>query len=132
MLSTAKSVVWWSYFALQIAVLVASLLLGPPSVRSLALSGFFALGLVALWAYVRGIAIGPRWFWSAYFFLVMICAGIGIGSTLMQAVGHDAAFYLSVLCIGVVFGAPQWWVLWRYAFRSPEIWRPESTGLAPN
>ncbi|MGH9439462.1 MAG: hypothetical protein ACRD22_16630 [Terriglobia bacterium] len=119
-----KSIWWWAYFALSVTVLVASILTGWRwPLRDVLLSAFYAIGLVGLWGYLRGVPILVRTFWVAYFCVTLAGAAWSIGRTLLQVAHSDALFLGSVLLVAVAFCIPSWLALWRYAFRSGGTWR---------
>jgi hypothetical protein len=121
---TDRSVWWWAYFALNVVVLVAAVVTGwHTPLRNLSLSVFYGVGLLGLFGYLRSVAIGHRLFWVTYLFVVVAGAAYSAGSTLLRASHSDALFLISLLLLGVVFSAPTWLALWRYAFRSSSIWQ---------
>lgn len=127
--STKKSTWWWIYFAFQLFVWIFELFTGGHAPVDLLLSAFFGIGLVGFWGYLRGVSIGPRVLWPIYFCLLVAAAAYGAGSALLRAAHSDAAFIVPLLLVVVVLTYPLWLALWRYAFRSNDIWR--ASRIAP-
>lgn len=120
---------WWAYFALSCLALVASIATGWRwSLRDVLAPMFYAIGLVGLWGYLRGIALGPRAFWRVYFCATLAGAAWSVGHTLLQAGHSDATFLLPLLLAAVALCLPSWLALWRYAFRSGSMWQAGSRG----
>lgn len=118
-----KSVWWWAYFALSIAVLVGSIVTGWRwPLRDALQSAFSAIGLLGLWGYLRGVPIWARTFWVGYFDVTLAGAAWVVGRTLLQAAHSDPLFLVSLLLVAVAFCIPSWLALWRYAFRSASMW----------
>ena len=124
---TSKSVWWWAYFALNVAVLVASIFTGwYTPLRSLSLFVFYGIGLLGLFGYLRSVAIGHRLFWVTYFLIVVGGAAYSAGSTFLRAAQSDALFLIAPLLVVAAFSAPTLLALWRYAFCSTSIWKPSA------
>jgi putative Ca2+/H+ antiporter (TMEM165/GDT1 family) len=84
---------------------------------------FDGFGLVGLWGYLRGIAIGWRVFWGIYLALLVVQIACGIaGTALFAAKSGTVMAYLFAIAL-FLLAAPQCWALWRYAFRSSAIWQ---------
>jgi hypothetical protein len=123
--ASKKSLWWWAYFALAVAVYAASIFAQWHRVPGghvvtfgwvkgdelLALVN--GIGLLGLLGYLRGIAVGRRWFWVGYACLTYAGAAVGFGLTLLQAAHSDALFLLSLLLAGTAFAIPLWVALWR-------------------
>ena len=119
----ATSRVWWlAYFMFMLSAWVVASLLGGRGKLDFAIGIFYGVGLVGLWGFVRGKAIGWRPFWAAYFFVVVAGALYSIGNL---AFGSGAPWpirlWLYVL-LAALITVPQWWALWAYSFHSPTIW----------
>jgi hypothetical protein len=137
--ASRKSLWWWAYFALAVVVYAASIFMQWHRVPDghvvtfrwvkgdelLAL--FYGIGLLGLLGYLRGIAVWRRWFWAGYTCLTYAGAAVGFGLTLLQAAHSDALFLISLLLAATAFAIPLWVALWRYAFRSPDVWGGIST-----
>jgi hypothetical protein len=118
----AKKSWWLAYFIFMLVAWVVASFLGGRDTINLVLGGFYGIGLVGLWGFVRAKAIGWRLLWVAYFLLVVSGALYSIGNL---AFGPGAPWptqlWLFVL-LAVLVTFPQWLALWFYSFRSPDIW----------
>jgi hypothetical protein len=129
-----KSVWWWVYFLLALGVYGASVFLkwhlaqgrlavtfgwaqGNENVALL--YGFSFLGLLG---YLRGIAVWRRWFWVGYACLTYAGAAVGFVLILLQALHSHVLILVLLLLVGTAFAVPMWVALWRYAFRSSNVW----------
>jgi hypothetical protein len=119
---TDKSAWWGAYFIALVLLSIAGLIFGSHSPVTLLTSIFNAFGLVGLWGYLSDKAIGWRQFWVAYACLMFLSAAIGLGPGLLHGIRNDLGLF-AILFIAAVFSLPQWWAVWRYAFRSPHIWQ---------
>ena len=114
---------WWVVYVIVLVLLwIAGLIFGSHSPVTLLTSIFNAFGLVGLWGYLTDKAIGWRQFWVAYTCLMFLSAAIGLGPGLWYGIRNDFGLF-AILSIAVVFSLPQWWAVWRYAFRSPHVWQ---------
>jgi hypothetical protein len=123
-----KSIWWWAYFALNAGAYFASMFITWRWAKDeVSLSLFYGVGVVGLGAYLRGFAIWRRWFWAAYAYITYIGAALSIGGVIWQAAHTDALLHISLLLVATAFALPLWVALWRYAFRSPDVWAGIST-----
>lgn len=113
---------WWSYFAV-LAITTVSSWFGIRSVSEVLLAVVDGYALVGLWGYLRQVSIGWRKFWVVYFALFTAYAVYGIGQFAWLAWQSHAAMYYAMTVGAVLLIAPQYWALWRYAFRSTAIWQ---------
>jgi hypothetical protein len=113
---------WWAYFVLLALVFVRSLfgIHSPLDVFSAIFDGF---GLVGLWGYLRGTAIGWRMFWAIYFALLVVQVICGVGGIALFAVQSGTVMSYAMLAALILLVIPQCLALWRYAFRSRAIWQ---------
>ena len=119
---------WWAYFFLLALIFVRSLfnIHSPLDMLAAILDGF---GLVGLWGYLRGIAIGWRVFWGIYLALFLIELACGVAGTALFAAKSGAVMpYLLVIAL-LLLAAPQCLALWRYAFRSGAIWQAANVAV---
>ncbi|HVT58636.1 MAG TPA: hypothetical protein VHR45_09560 [Thermoanaerobaculia bacterium] len=135
---------WWIYFLclLALAALGAksylALLLRPDRQEhdlliGAAASALNAWGLLGLWCYIRSKPLGFSWIWKLCLVLTadqLAFAAYLFGKTFMMVAPYESLFpvrgervvSLLGLC-GILFAIPLLIALWRYAFRSPELWR---------
>jgi hypothetical protein len=86
------------------------------------LSIFFGMGIAGLWGYINELRIGARPFWVAYFVITMSMVGYAVLKMLISP--ELRAWGQLWVLVGIAMGLslPQWIALWRYAFRSPQVW----------
>ena len=111
-----------AYFMLAAVVFVISLVTGTHSPLRLLMFIFNGFGLIGLWGYLSDKAIGWRSFWAVYACLMLLAATTVYGPDLWHGLRHDAGLVM-VLLASAIFTVPEWVAVWRYAFRSPHIWR---------
>ena len=107
---------WWAYFALSVAMNLVSILLARSPLDALN-AVFYGLGLVCLWGYIRGLAVGWRQFWAVYLLLNLL---LGLVSLALNA----GEVPMALLVLATVFVFPLFLANYRYAFMQPEIWGP--------
>lgn len=118
---------WWYYFWLITALSIASLFFIQGWLDALhVLAGVPAL--VGLWAYLRKRRVLHRYFWAAYF---LYNVGVGIWDVVatvsdsgeaFQVFGATAWLLFALMALVTALMFPLYLALWRYAFRSPQIW----------
>ena len=112
---------WWYYFWLLV-VLAA---LSPIFHERLEDWLYWLFGLVSLgglWGYLRRRPLGHRYFWLGSFVVAVLSVVYGAASLSQAPSDWRLAFAsIFILCTAVAF--PLLVALWRYAFRSPDIWR---------
>lgn len=114
---------WWAYFLVLTVLTVAGLLSGPGSFVEALLGVVTTFALVGLWGYMRQIAIGWKQFWAVYFCISLALNGTAlVGFAITSRHPLDASM-LMFLATTAVLLAPLHLALWRYAFRSPRVWR---------
>jgi len=113
---------WWAYFILLALVLVRSLFSIHSSLDAVS-AVFNGLGLIGLWGYLRGVAIGWRMLWSIYLALFVISMIFGIAGTALFAAKSGSVVSYSMFVALILLAIPQCLALWRYAFRSRAIWQ---------
>ena len=117
----SKHIGWWCYFWFLAANLVVSSLSPPVDTQAFVplLAGFVAL--LGLWGYLRGRPTGHRRLWAVLFFTLLLVMGYYLAKPFLVGVQHTAGFVLGA-AIGTLITVPLLLGLWRYSFRSPEIW----------
>jgi len=105
---------WWAYFALSVVMNLVSILLARSPLDALN-AVFCGLGLVCLWGYIRGLAVGWRQFWAVYLLLNLL---LGFVSLALNA----GEVPIAMLALATAFVFPLLLANYRYAFKRPEIW----------
>lgn len=113
---------WWAYFAL-LALTTVSSCFGIHSSLDALLDVFNAYGLVGLWGYLRGLAVGWRKFWVVYFILFVADTVYSVGLIAWFAWQSHAAMYYYMSVAAALLCIPQGLALWYYGFRSSSIWQ---------
>lgn len=114
---------WLGYWVLMVVLSGFSLLTGLDHPLDLVEGVFHALSLVALWGWLRGIAIGTSGLWRGYLVLLMLSLRLRMAWSFFQPGGESAAEWGLVLVIVLGVNGPLWYALWRYGFRSEAIWQ---------
>lgn len=117
---------WWcGYLVLLVLFVVLGLLRGPGSPIGVIFALLHTFALVGVYGYVYGIAIGWREFWAGYLVLAIALdlAAAVLGYWLEPL--RDTVLALILLLVAVLL-LPMYVALWRYAFRSPQIWSPQT------
>jgi hypothetical protein len=111
---------WLAYAAaLTLAVLAGELSRGmPPDLVALASWMLTAALLAALWSYALRRPLGNERYWRAVFWLVSLATVLMLVPVLMA--GGTLARYTLALVVPIV---PAFVAAYRYAYRSPEIWK---------
>jgi len=118
-----KQFAWWYYFWLLVVLIVTS----PIFFEAIEDWLHWALAvpsLVGLWGYLRRRPLGRRYLWIGYFCLLIIdlLARWLFGPSVEIPPEFRLAFsVVIVVCSALVI--PLYIALWRYAFRSPDVWR---------
>jgi hypothetical protein len=121
---TAGVVRWgWVVYAglLTCAVIVGEMLnlrLGPPSALTLANWLLTIALLVSLWGYALRRPLGTARYWRAVFCIVLFANIVMLIPVLLA--GGDMAWFTGALTLLIV---PAYYAAFRYAFRTPELWR---------
>jgi hypothetical protein len=116
-----KRFAWWYYFWLLIVLAAV------PPIMHEGLGDWlqWLLGLIpiaGLWGYLRSKPLGHRFFWMGYFIFAVLSVVYSASSLFQAPPEWRLAFSLVfILCAAVAF--PLFVALWRYGFRSPDIWR---------
>lgn len=113
---------WWYYFWLMVVLTATGPLMGMEDLGAWLEWALGIVGLVGLWGYLRRRPVGPRMFWRAYFgytIAIILYGASGFLEVKSELLGWF--FGIWVLLMALVF--PCLLALWRYAFRSPDIWR---------
>ena len=113
---------WWVYFAV-VALSTISSWFRTHSILDALLDVFSGFALVGLWGYLRGLAIGWRNFWIAFFVFFTVDAAYSVGLVAWVAFQSHAAMYYWMLAAAILLCIPQCLALWRYGFRSNSMWR---------
>jgi hypothetical protein len=113
---------WWAYFALSVVMNLVLILLARSPLDAVN-AVFSGLGLVCLWGYIRGLAVGWRQLWAVYLLLNLLLSLVSLSLN-----AGEVPFAL--LAISTVFAFPLFLANYRYAFKRPEIWRSVSPGMS--
>ena len=112
--------------ALTLAVLIGEVSRGTrPDLVALASWILTAALLVALWSYALRRRLGHEGYWRAVFWIVAFATVLMLAPVLMS--GGEVARYTLALSVPIV---PAFIAAYRYAYRSPEIWRPAEASAA--
>ena len=114
---------WLGYWGLMVALSGVSLLTGLDHPLDLVEGVFHALSVVALWGWLRGIAIGTSGLWRGYLVLLMLSLLLRMAWSFFQPGGESAAEWGLVLVIVLGVNGPLWYALWHYGFRSDAVWQ---------
>lgn len=114
---------WLGYWVLMVVLSGFSLLTGLDHPLDLVEGVFHALSLVALWGWLRGIAIGTSGLWRGYLVLLMLSLLLRMAWSFFQPGGESAAEWGLVLVIVLGVNGPLWYALWHYGFRSDAVWQ---------
>lgn len=114
---------WLGYWGLMVALSGVSLLTGLDHPLDLVEGVFHALSLVALWGWLRGIAVGTSGLWRGYLVLFLLNMFWGLAGLASGAGGEPVDGWWLVLVIVLGLNGPLCYALWRYGFRSEAIWR---------
>lgn len=116
---------WLAYAALlTVAVLIGEVSRGTaPDLVALASWAFTTALLVALWCYALRRPLGHERYWRAVFWIVAVATVLMLIPVLLAG-GALARFTLALL-LPVV---PAYVAMYRYAYRSPELWRAVARG----
>ena len=126
-----KQFAWWYYFWFLVVLTVFTAFFFGRDL-DYAFLAFDTMGLVGLWAYLRRRPVVSRYLWRLYF--VGMCAVFAYTCTTLLPLKHvfpvEDHIWLSILIGGWFFTLlvmlPLFIALWRYSFRSHEIWRQVS------
>lgn len=118
---------WWLYFMVIALNLLASPILEPRNFESWTSLLIGGIALVGLYGYLRGTAIAAKWFWALYFFACSLICVFYLAKNLVMPPPEGRGLVLSGIIFGIVVSLPLLLSLWRYAFRSPDIWRSDTT-----
>lgn len=116
-----KQFVWWYYFWFLVMLSAIFQLFGPLDPADWASWVFDIIGLIGLWAYLRRRPIISRHLWSAYF-LVAVATALYYTVTFFAKGTEFRALFVGVYAVAMAAGFPLLLALWRYAFRSPDVW----------
>jgi len=116
-----KQFAWWYYFWFLVVLAAISPFFGPLDLTDWALWAFDLIGLIGLWAYLRRRPIVSRHLWSAYF-LFAVAATLYYSIAIFVEGTEFLAFIIGVSAIALAVSFPLFLALWRYAFRSPDVW----------
>lgn len=114
---------WFGYFLLMLALTGLGILMGLNDPLDLLESVFHAFALIALWGWLRGIAIGTSGLWRGYLALLMLSLLLRMAWSFFQPSGESAAELGLVLVIVLGVNGPLWYALWHYGFRSDAVWQ---------
>lgn len=114
---------WLGYWGLMVALSGVSLLTGLDHPLDLVEGVFHALSVVALWGWLRGIAVGTSGLWRGYLVLLMLSLLLRMAWSFFQPGGESAAEWGLVLVIVLGVNGPLWYALWHYGFRSDAVWQ---------
>jgi hypothetical protein len=138
------SMLWWLYFyclagfAVLGAVPYVLVLLRSEQEHKMLIGAaawvLNACDLVGLWCYIRSRPLGVAWLWRVFLALTvaqLAFAAYQFEKAFMMVLPFESFFpvrgerivSLVGLC-SVLFAVPLLIALWRYAFRSPELWQP--------
>ncbi|MGY1531488.1 hypothetical protein [Luteimonas sp. A649] len=118
----SKHIGWWYYFWFFAANLVASSFSAPVDTQGFVSLLLGIVGLLGLWGHLRSRPIGHRHLWTTLFFALLLVMGYYVARPFFVGVQHTAGVVFGA-AIGTLVTAPLLLALWRYSFRSPEIWR---------
>ncbi|MFO1474274.1 MAG: hypothetical protein U1F20_07090 [Lysobacterales bacterium] len=116
MYSPQNSKLWAGYFLLLCAFFVLGLLAGTHNLISLINNILTGISLVGLWGYLSQKAIGSRLMWAA----MLVMQSLGVIATLLMLLASDMPLAFSIFASAFTF--PLLLALFRYVFRSPNIW----------
>ena len=119
---TSKHVGWWCYFWLFAANLAVSPFLTPLDPQGFVSLLLGIVALLGLWGYLRSRPIGHRHMWAILFLVLLLVMGYYVTRPFFVGVQHLAGVIFGA-AVGILFSVPLLLALWRYSFRSPEIWR---------
>lgn len=115
-----KSALWWAYFAV-IVLSFLLLLVRLRSAQDAVVVIFEGVGLVGVWGYLRGVAVGRRVFWLAYLWVAVVLAVCGIAG-LALVWGTPGVERLSfVFAAGVLLAVPEFVAIWRYSHHGRSV-----------
>ncbi|WP_028114488.1 hypothetical protein [Ferrimonas kyonanensis] len=95
-------------------------------VTDLPLIVFTYFGLIALWGRARQGRYLTASFWKGYFFAILLSIVIlPFVQPELQQIMAEAGSLQMLVAYGVMSAVmlPYYWGLYRYAFRSPQLWR---------
>ena len=118
----SKHIGWWYYFWFFAANLAVSPFVAPLDPQGVASLLLGIVALLGLWGYLRSRPIGHRHLWPILFFALILVMAYYVSRPFIVGEKHLAGVLIGVF-IGMLFSAPLLLALWRYSFRSPEIWR---------
>jgi hypothetical protein len=116
-----KQFAWWYYFWFLVVLGAISPFFGPLDLTDWAFWAFDIIGLVGLWAYLRRRPIISRHLWSAYF-LAAVAISLYYSVTAFTEETEFLALFIGVCAVALAISFPLFLALWRYAFRSPDVW----------
>ncbi|KAF1716503.1 hypothetical protein CSC74_11845 [Pseudoxanthomonas yeongjuensis] len=120
-MTTEPGAGWWLYFWILALSNVVSIFLDPPDLADWILLIFSGIALAGLWGYLRNQAIGNRLFWAAFFGVsVLVTAYCLVRPFFLNP--EFRGLVLGAALIGLALSAPLLLALWRYAFRSSNLW----------
>jgi hypothetical protein len=116
-----KQFAWWYYFWFLVVLTAISPLFGLVDLADWAFLGFDIIGLIGLWAYLRRRPIGSKHLWSAYF-LAAVAVPLYYSVTFVVEEPEFRALFIGAFTVLLAVSFPLFLALWRYAFRSPDVW----------
>lgn len=119
---------WWAYLALFIVANLVSILMARSPLDALD-AVFRGFGLVCLWGYIRGLAVGWRQFWVAYLLLSLLLELVSLVLNIRQS-WVDAGSVIALHAVAAAIAFPLYLANYRYAFKCPDIWGIASSGLS--
>jgi hypothetical protein len=116
---------WTVYTGLLTAAIIAGESMNVVAARGIDNRAFLtwiltAFLLVAAWGYALGRPIGHARYWQRVFWVVVAAGAISLVPALLAGPAARVVVALTVPCVVPAFVAA-----YRYAYRSPELWRVE-------
>jgi hypothetical protein len=121
--------IWFAYGLVDLALDGAELKAAALVIR-VATAVVYTFALFGVWGYARGVRLSTRNAWAGCLLLLALqLFMLGRAVVLHLLDGADPASYDIALPAGFgVLLLPMAWALWRYAFRSPQVWAPARPG----
>lgn len=116
-----KQFAWWYYFWFLVVLAAISPFFGPFGLTDWVFWAFDLIGLIGLWAYLRRRPVVSRHLWSAYF-LVAVAVALYYSIDIFAEETEHLALMIGVSTVALAVSFPLFLALWRYAFRSPDVW----------
>lgn len=116
-----KQFAWWYYFWFLVVLAAISPFFDPFGLTDWVFWAFDLIGLIGLWAYLRRRPVVSRHLWSAYF-LVAVAVALYYSIDIFAEETEHLALMIGVSTVALAVSFPLFLALWRYAFRSPDVW----------